>query len=103
MECLNYHPLEGKEFQLLHWVMGFSLAQASTGIGYYSICAIIMSLVEDSSQTRTTGISVKLEWFGEIFICKNRCCGTESLWIIEGLLMAIVLLDGSLFLACIFT
>ena len=77
MELFNYHPLEGKKFQLVHWVMGFSLAQASTGIGYYSICAILVGLVEDCSQTRTTGISVKLEWFGEICMCKNRCHGTE--------------------------
>ena len=83
--------------------MGFSLAQASTGIGYYSICAILMGLVEDSYQPRATGISVKLEWFGEICKCKNRCSGTESFHVIEGLLTLAVPLDGSLFLACIFT
>ena len=79
MEFLNYHLLGEKKFQLVHWVMGFSLAQASTGIGYYSIYAILVGLVKDSSQTRPTGISVKLEWFGEICICKNRCHGTEFL------------------------
>ena len=83
MEFLNYHPLEGKKFQLVCRVMGFSLTQASTGIDYYSICAILMGLVEDSSQTRAAGISVKLEQFGEIPICKDRCSGTESLQFVE--------------------
>ena len=103
MEFLNYCPLEDEKFQLVHWVMGFSFAQASTGKGYYSICAILMGLVKDSCQTRTTGISVKLEQFGEICICKNRCHGTEFLQVIKGLLIPTVPLDGSLFLACIFT
>ena len=86
----------------LHWVMGFSLAQASFGIGYHSICAILVGLVEDCSQTRTTGINVKLEWLGEICICKNRYHGTESLQFIKGLLTPAVPLDGSFFLAHIF-
>ena len=104
MEFFNYHPLEGKKFQLACRVMGFSLVQAPTGIGYYSICAILMGLVKDSSQTRATGISVKLEWFGEICICKNRWySGTESLKFIQGLFTLAASLDGSLFPACIFT
>ena len=103
MEFFDYHQREGEKFQLVCWVMGFSLAQASTGIDYYSICVILTDLVEDSSQTRTTDISVKLEQFGEICICKNRCSGTEPLQFIEGLLTLAVPLDGSLFLACIFT
>ena len=103
MEFFNYHTLEGEKFQLVCWAMGFSLAQASTGIGFYSICAILVGLVKDYSETRTTGISVKLEWFGEICICKNRYHGTESLQVIEGLLTPTVPLDSSLFLACIFT
>ena len=77
--------------------MAFSLAQDSTGIGYYSVCAILMGVVEDSSQTRATGISVKLEQFCEICTCKNRCSGTQPLQFIEGLLVLAVPLDGSLF------
>ena len=103
MEFFHYCPLEGEKFQLVCMVMGFSLAQASTGIGYYSVCAILMGLVENNSQIRATGISVKLEWFGEICICKNRCSGTEPLQFIEGLSALAVPLDGSLFLAHIFT
>ena len=103
MEFFDYHSLEDKKFQLVDGVMGLSLAQASTGIGYYSICAILMGLVEDSSQTRATGISVKFEQFGEICVCKSRCSGTECLQVIEGLLTLAVTLDGSLFLACVFT
>ena len=95
MEFFDYCPLEGKKFQLVGRVMGFSLAQASTGIGYYSICVILMGLVEDSPQTRATGISLKLEWFGEIHICKNRCSGTESFQDIKGLLTLAVPLNGS--------
>ena len=66
MEFWGYCPLEGKK--LVCWVVGLSLAQAPTGIGYYSICAILTGLVENSSQTRPTGISVELEWSGEICI-----------------------------------
>ena len=39
------------ESQLVCWVMGLSLAQVSTGIGYHSICAILTGLVGNSSQT----------------------------------------------------
>ena len=49
MEFFDYCPLEGDKFQLVHYVMGFSLAQASSGTGYYSICAILVGLVEDCS------------------------------------------------------
>ena len=49
MEFLNHCLLEGEKLQLLSWVMGLSLAQASTGIGYDSFAAILLGLVEDSS------------------------------------------------------
>ena len=45
MECFDYCPLEGKKFQLVGRIVGISLAQAPTGIGYYSIFAILMGLV----------------------------------------------------------
>ena len=61
MEHFEYHPFEGKKFQLMCRAMGFGLGQAPTSIGYYSICAILMGLVENSSQTRPTGISVEFE------------------------------------------
>ena len=76
MEFFNYCSLKGEKFQLVHRVVGLSLVQAPTGIGYYSICTILMSLVENSSQTRPTGISVELEGLREICIGKNRCGGT---------------------------
>ena len=78
MEFLNHGPLQGKKLQLVCWVVGYGLAQASTGIGYYCFSAILSCLIEDSSQTSATHISVELEWLGEICICKNRCCGTVS-------------------------
>ena len=83
--------------------MGLSLAQAPTCIGYYSVYAILMALVENSSQTRPTGISVELERSGEICVGKNRCSGTQSLQVIKGLLAHAVPLNGSLFLASVFT
>ena len=49
MEFLNHCTLEGKKLQLVSWVMGLSLAQASTGIGYNSFSAVLPGLVEDSS------------------------------------------------------
>ena len=49
MEFLDHCPLQGKKLQLVSWVMGLSLAQASTGIGYDSFGAILPGLLEDSS------------------------------------------------------
>ena len=103
MEFLGHCSLEVTKVQLVCWVMGFRLAQALTGVDYESICAILMGPVENCSQTRTAGISVKLEWFGEICICEDRCHGTESLQVIKGLLTPTVPLDGSFLLAWIFT
>ena len=103
MEFLNHCPLEGKKLQLVRWVVGFSLAQASTGVGYYYFSAILLGLIDNSSQTSATSISMKLEQLGEVCICKNRCCGTESLQVIKGLLTPTVPLNGSLLLSCIFT
>ena len=103
MELFDYHPLEGEKFQLVWWVVGLSIGQATTGIGYYSICTIHMGLIGNSSQTRLTGISVELEWSGKICIGKNRCHGTQYFEVIKGLLAFAVLLDGSLFLTSILT
>ena len=103
MEFLDHCPFEGEKLQLVCWVVGFSLAQASTGMGYYCFSAILSGLIEDSSHTSATIISMKLEWLGEVCICKNRCHGTESLQVIEGLLTPTVPLNGSLLLAWIFT
>ena len=49
MEFLNHCPLEGKKLQLVSWVVGLSLVQASTGLGYDSFSVILPGLVEDSS------------------------------------------------------
>ena len=102
MEFLDHCPLEGEKLQLACWVVGFSLAQASTGIGYYHLSTILSGLIEDSSQASATSISMKLEWLGEVCICKNRCHGTESFHVIKGLLTPTVPLNGSLLLAGIF-
>ena len=103
VEFLDHCPLEGEKLQLVCWVMGFSLVQASTGIGYNCFSAILSCLVEDSSQTSATGISMKLEWLRKIGICKNRCCGTECFQVIKGLLTPAVPPNGSLLLARILT
>ena len=76
IEFFNYHPLEGEKLQLMCWVMGLGLGQAPTGIGYYSLYAILVGLVEHSSQTRPTGITLELERLGETCIGKNRHRGT---------------------------
>ena len=103
MEFLDHCPLEGEKLQLVCWIVGFGLAQASTGIGYYCLGAILSGLIEDSSETSATSISMKLEWLGEVCIHKNRCHGTESLQVIEDLLPPTVALNGNLLLANIFT
>ena len=102
VEFLNYYPLEGKKFQLVCRVLGYSLGQAPTSIGYFHVCAILADLVEGSSQARPTGISVELERLCEVCIGKNRCSGTQSLQVIKGPLAPVVPLNGSL-LASIFT
>ena len=71
MKFLSYSPLEGKKFQFMARVVGFSLCQTPTGIGDDSIYTIIMSLVEYSPKTRPTCIR-SLIWPGEICIGKNR-------------------------------
>ena len=86
MEFLYHSLLEGEELQLVCWVVGFSLAQASTDTGYDCFGAILPSLVEDSPQTSATSISMKLEQLTRIHICKNGCHGTEFLQVIKGLL-----------------
>ena len=98
MDFLTTAHLRARNSQLVCWVVGFGLAQASTSIGYYSFGAILLGLIEDSSQTSATSISMKLEWLGEICICKNRCCGTESLQVIKGLLTPTVPLEAAFFL-----
>ena len=103
MEFFNYCQLEGEKLQLVCWVVGFSLAQAPPGIGYYSICAILAGLVENSSQTRPTGISMELERSGEIHLGKNRHGGAQSFQVIKGLLAPAIPLNGCLFLSSIFT
>ena len=49
MEFPDHCPLEGEKLQLVSWVVGLSLAQAPTGIGYDSFSAVLPGLVEDSS------------------------------------------------------
>ena len=102
-DFFDSHLLEGEKLQLVCWVVRRSLAQAPSGIGYYSICVILIGLVENNSQTRPTGISVELERLGDICIGKNRCSGTQSFKVIKGLLTSAVPLDGSLFLVSILT
>ena len=55
---------------------------------------MLMGLIENSFQTRPTGISVELERLDKINIGKNRCSGTQSFQVIKGLLAFAVPLDG---------
>ena len=41
VDFLDHCQLEGEKLQLVSWVMGLSLAQASTDIGYDSLSAVI--------------------------------------------------------------
>ena len=61
--------------------MGLSLAQAPTGIDYFSIlCHPHGSGRAHDSQIRPTGISVELERSGEVCIGKNRHVVVHSLF-----------------------
>ena len=103
MEFLNHCTTEGEKLQLVCWVVGFGLAQASTGIGYHCLGAALSSLIEDSPQTSPTSISMKLEWLSKIGIHKDRYLGKEFLQVVKGLLTSAVPLNCSLLLAHIFT
>ena len=79
-----YHSLcKGKKFQFMGRVVRFSLCQTPVGIGENGIHTIITSLVGHSPQTRPTGISMKLQWTGELCIGKNRGCGAQALKVIK--------------------
>ena len=60
-EFLNLGPFKGKKFPFMGRLVGFSLCQTPTGIGYDSISPIITSLVENRSQARPTGVGMELE------------------------------------------
>ena len=83
MEFLNHSPLKGKKLQLMGGVVSLSLCLTPTGIGNGGIGSVIMSLVEDSPQTRLTSISVQFKRLGEIGIGKNGHHGAEMLQVIE--------------------
>ena len=77
MEFPDHSSLEGEKLQFVGRVMGFGLCQAPTGIGNDSIWTIIMSLIEDSPQTRPASVSMELKRVGEIGIGKDRCHGAQ--------------------------
>ena len=73
VEFLTHSPFEGEKFQFVGRVMRFSLCQAPTSIGKDSIHTIIISVVEDSPQTRPASIGMEFKRPGEIFVGKNTC------------------------------
>ena len=103
MKLFNYCPLEGQKFQLVGVVMRFGLCQAPTSIGYDCIHTVLMGLVEDSSQARSTSISMELERLGDVHIGKDRCSGAQPFQVIKGLLELVIPPNGSLFLASVLT
>ena len=58
---LDHDTLKGRKLQLMARVVGFSLCEVPTGAGYDSISTIIMSLIEDSPQTRPTSIGMQFK------------------------------------------
>ena len=103
MELFNFCPLEGQNFQLVGRVMGFGLCQVPSSVGYDCIHAILMGLVEDSSQVRPTGIGMELKRLGKVCIGKDRCSGAQPFQVIKGLLVPVIPLNDSLFPASILT
>ena len=77
MKLFNHSPLEGKKFQVVGRVMGFSLCQAPTTVGYDCIHTILVGLVEHGSQAKPTSISVELKRLGEIHVSKDRHSGNS--------------------------
>ena len=81
--------------------MGISLGQTPTGIGNDGTSPVIISLVEDSPQARSTSIDVQFERLGKIDIGQNGCCGAQTLLVIELLLASVTPGAGSPLLSCI--
>ena len=103
MELLNYSLVKGEKFQFMGWVVGFSLCQAATSVGYDCISTILMCLIEDSPQARPISISMELKRLDEIHIGKDRHSGAQSFQVVKGLLVPVAKPDGSLFLVSILT
>ena len=61
MELFNHSQLKGEKLQFKDGVVGFSLCQAPTGVGYENIRPSIISEIEDSPQTRPTSISMQFK------------------------------------------
>ena len=68
MEFLNHSSFEGEKFQLMGRVMGFSLCQTPTDIGYDSIHPIVTSLIEESPQATPASVNMELKKASE-----NQC------------------------------
>ena len=98
MEFLNQGPFKGKKLQFMGGVVGLSLCQTPTGIGFESISPIIPSLIE----ARPTSISMELERH-QIGIGKYRYHSAQTLQAAEWLLAPVIPGDGCLLLACVFT
>ena len=103
MEFLNHSPFKGMKLNFVGRVMTFSLCQTPAGIGNDSIHTTIMSLVEDSPQSRLTSIGMEFKRPGEIHIGKIRCNGAQSPKFIKRLMTPIIPHDSLFLVACIFT
>ena len=61
MKFLNHSPPKGEKLWFVDGVMGLSLCQTPTGIGDDGISFVVMSLVEDSHQTRSASIGMQFK------------------------------------------
>ena len=82
------------------WVMRFTLGEGSASIHDYMIFSILF-LVQDSTQPKTTGISMHLEGFSEVSKGQNWGKGAQNLQHIKGPLAFICPLNFSFLMSCI--
>ena len=98
MEFLDHGPLESGKLQLMGRVVGFSLCQAPTGVGFDSISPIIISLTENGPQPRPASVGMQFKRPRKIGIGKNGHCGAQAAQLTKHLLAPVILNDIAFFL-----
>ena len=101
MKFLNHSPLKGQKLQFMGGEMGLSLCQTPTGIGNDGSSPVIMSLVDESPQSRPASISVQFKRLHKIGVGKSGCHGAQAFQVIKRLLAPVISGDGHPLLTCI--
>ena len=83
LKLVSHGPLQGQELQFRGVIPGFTSLEASTGIGYGVIPAIVLLLGEHCPQSFYQRISLQQERLLEICECQNWRCETFHFQLLE--------------------